>query len=337
MIPDGEDGPCKTCTMSSRLGESLTRWNWMRPVSCGSGGSVMALGVPFEAVDRQRAGAFRVRRAIPRDPATGDPFTFENLALTALGTKRLAVLKADVDDMGERVGKIAREDASLRKLRCLSRNLHAFFSDTIQDLLADSWHTIYTVFAGGDDLLLIGPWNIVFDFAQALHQAFNSGPGREYPGLTFSAGIAVTPHRLPIRHAIGRAEELLASAKRCPGKNRCSSLGATWSWDRHPAVLADGQRLCRAITEGAASRSLVQRLLTILEPDVDPEMRAARWNYHVQRGSPRCKSEIRSWADRVLELMDDPRTPESLAEPAASIRYALLATRSANERETDAR
>ncbi len=324
-----EHGSCPSCVESSRLGERLTEWNWLRPVRKPNGESITALGAHFEPGRSPRPGAFRVRRTIPRHPGTDIPLTFEELALAATGTSRLAVLKADVDDMGMRVTEILREDRTLRTLRIFSGELHSFFSDTIQDLLASSWATIYTLFAGGDDLLLIGPWNVVFDFAHALYDQFSDskGPGGKYPGLTFSAGIALTPYRVPVRHAVERAEELLESAKLVPGKNTCCALDATWPWARHRTVVSDGKRLARAIGRGAVSRSLVQRLLKILEPGFDPGMRAARWNYHVQRGPPGFQRELRDWTDRVDNLMDDPGNPGFLAQPAASIRYALLATR----------
>ena len=182
---------CRSCLEARKIGEKLTRWKWMRP----GGSSVRALGVAFEELETQTPGSFRVGRWIPRHSDSGEPLTFQEIAEQARSDRRLAVLKADVDDMGVRVGQIAGEDQSYNRLRSFSYSLHEFFGQTIQELLAESWPLIYTLYAGGDDLLLVGPWDVVLDFAGFLTREFEAGPAQEYSPLTLSAGIALTPYR----------------------------------------------------------------------------------------------------------------------------------------------
>lgn len=325
--PGEEQQRCPSCRQSSRLGDRLTTWAWMRRTSVPADGSTSALGVSFETVPSPTKSAFRVRRTIPRHANSGKPMTFEELAATATGASRLAVLKADVDDLGIRVESIAAEDPTYGALRDFSRHLHSFFSDSMQDMLAASWPNIYTLFAGGDDLLLIGPWNAVIDFAGALRAEFDAGPATAYPGLTLSAGIALTPFRMPVRHAVERAEVLLDAAKSVPAKNRCSCLGATWQWERHDVVVSDGRLLATAIRERKVSRSLLQRLLTLLESASGLEMSEARWHYQTERSVPRLMGPLHKWAQRVLETLGDPARSQELGESAASIRYALLKSR----------
>ncbi len=314
---------CKSCLEARKLGEKLTQWKWMRP----GGSSARALGIAFEASESRTPGSFRVSRWIPRHSDSGEPLTFQEIADQSRGDRRLAVLKADVDDMGVRVGQIAGEDPSYQRLRSFSYSLHEFFGQTIQELLAESWPLIYTLYAGGDDLLLVGPWNIVLDFAGFLAREFESGPGREYVPMTFSAGVALTPYRVPIRHAVERAEELLESAKQRPGKNRCAALGTDWSWKQHESVVGDGKRLADWVEAGVAPRALLHRLLRLAE-NSEP-LRAARWAYQIERMCPRRHTDFRRWADRVLEYLE--RNDRRVTEPAASLRYALLATRSGKE------
>ena len=191
-----------------------------------------------------------------------------------------------------------------------------------------SWPLIYTLYAGGDDLLLVGPWNIVLDFAGSLARAFEAGPAQEYSPLTLSAGITLTPYRVPIRHAVERAEELLESAKRRPYKNRCAALGADWSWKQHESVVGGGKRLADWVEAGAAHRSLLHRLLRLVESD-DPT-RAARWAYQVERNVMRRNTDFRRWANQVPEYLE--RDEQRVNELATSLRYALLATRPGKER-----
>ena len=330
---------CDGCLKAREIGERLTRLDWMRVVEDGGGeSSIRALGADFSAVPEPTPDSFRAGRWIPRDDK-GEPLTFEAIANMAGGDKRLAALKADVDDMGVRVMETAAADPSGALLRALSRSLHAFFSETVQDMLEKSWQSIYTIYAGGDDLLLVGPWDAALDFAGALADAFEEGPAREYESLisgadaereikplTLSAGVALFPYRLPVRHAVDRAEALLELAKDRDGKNSCAALESVWTWENHALAIGEGKQLARwARGLEGVSRSLLHRLLLLAESD-EPT-RAARWAYQTARNVRRTRSGagFHGWAKRSMHsLEDDPRRADEIA---ASLRYALLATR----------
>ena len=183
---------------------------------------------------------------------------------------------------------------------------------------------MYTIYAGGDDLLLVGPWDITLDFAGALVKEFEAGPGSQY-GLTLSAGIALTPHRVPIRYAVERADLLEKEAQRQSNKNSCAALDAVWKWDRHEIIIEDGKRLASWVEaeHGQLSRSLIHRLLSLAESDYP--LRAARWVYQVERNAPRRSREFRRWADDTLRYLED--DTQRASEATASLRYALMATR----------
>lgn len=311
---------CANCLAARDLGERLTRWTRMRPTVCGP---VQALEVRFAEARGDHGDSFPVGRWIPRS-GNGDPLTFREIAGKAKGQSSLAVLKADVDDTGIHLARAAAADQTYGQLQKFSRDLHQFFLERVQQMLARSWDSIYTIYAGGDDLLLVGPWNQAFDFAGALAREFETGPGAEY-GLTFSAGLALTPYRVPIRHAVELAEELLESAKQVQGKNRCAGLGAIWTWDDHDLVIGSGRDLAHWVESRLLSRSLLHRLLRLLESD-DPT-RWARWVYQIKRNvSPRNGgAAVHGWSDRTIDMLD---ADESLSSTvAASIRYAFLATR----------
>ena len=321
---------CKSCLDARWIGSKLTRRDWIR----AGRGSISVLGVDFELLESRQPDAWRIGCWIPREPRSGRSLTFEELSQRSRGDSRLAVLKADVDDMGARVAQIASADPSYGQLRSFSRMLHAFFGERIQDSLATRWPFVYTLYAGGDDLLLVGPWDMVLDFAGDLVREFQDGPAREFGPLTFSAGISMTPYRIPIRHAVERAEELLDSAKRRPGKNRCAALSTDWTWDRHGEVIGHGRRIAESVRTGDITRGLLHRLLHLIESVTgsDRELRAARWAYQVGRNVPRPRgqrtmaAEFRHWSGSVIGYLDDD-DEQRVSECAASLRYALLATR----------
>ena len=361
---EAEENPeriCDICDRARRIGRNLTRWDWMRPAASPAGGdgdgdggdgdgggAVPALGVSFAAAPAGSEAAFRVSRWIPRRDDGRGALLFREIAECGRGDQRLGVLKAVVDDMGVRVGEIAGGDQTYGQLRQFSRALHTFFVDGLQDMLRQSYPLIYTIYAGGDDLLLVGPWDVVLDFVGDLQREFQAGPGQEY-GITFSAGVHLAPYRAPIRHAVDQAEELLERAKGREGKNGCAALGALWRWDRHSAIIGDGKRLAEWVKQDGAGRGLLRRLLQLTEASgADPELRAARWSYQVARNLPPRRGETqaaaaaREWANGVLGFFDEPqgRYPAAdkaarpaqgnrlkLVETAVSLRYARLATR----------
>lgn len=319
---------CEECIKARKLGERVVEWDWMHSVE-GDGtiqghDMVSVLGITFKPFAKptthKATNVFKVSRWIPR--AGRAPMTFEEISDQAQGDKRLAVLKADVDDMGMRIGEIAAGDHSYRALREFSRGIQSFFMDDVQQMLSECWRSLYTVYAGGDDLLLVGPWNVVMDFVVNLHDKFNAGPGSRY-NLTMSAGIALTPYRVPIRHAVERAEELLKLAKDQDGKSSCATLGAVWKWKHHARVIGDGKKLSNWVDEGGLNRSLIHRLLNLVESD-DP-VRMARWAYQVRRNVSNHK--VQAWCGAKGRHIQD---GEHINETAAMLRYALLATRSRN-------
>lgn len=71
---------------------------------------------------------------------------------------------------------------------------------------------IYTVFAGGDDLFLIGPWNKIIDFALFLNNSFEDYVCNNKK-ITLSAGISVNKPGEPIPAISERAEDALKKSK----------------------------------------------------------------------------------------------------------------------------
>ena len=142
----------------------------------------------------------------------GAPKTFGHIANKSLnfkengkgfcGIEALGVLKADVDQLGLLMScGLKPERFTLSRLATLSRQLNWYFALYLPHLLKTNpqFLDIYTVFAGGDDLFLIGPWNRVIELASFLRQSFAEYVGRNQE-IHFSAGISLhKPHAPPGR------------------------------------------------------------------------------------------------------------------------------------------
>ncbi len=184
-------------------------------------------------------------RYVPHE--NGQILEFENIGEKSKGADYLGVLKMDADSMGDTFLHRLEGPTNFKTYIELSQKLDDFFSKEIDSLMRKDFKYLYTVFSGGDDLLVVGPWDQVFDFAYTLRNCFN----RKFKGeLTISAGMAVVRNRFPIRFAVEQAEDALKQAKgeknsgtlKSPKDSFCC-FGQVWKWDDHPQIYGSCDKL----------------------------------------------------------------------------------------------
>ena len=182
--------------------------------------------------------------------------TFEEYATAdngETGDSYLGILRMDVDGMGK---KFIIGFPTLEKYKEFSERVKKFFEDDIQEKFlkekCDENHTykeyINVIYAGGDDLCIVGRWDKVIDFAKYIHdkteEAFK-GDGykdkdmKEEHYISISGGIAIVNPKFPIAKAADMAGEAEEAAKRGE-KNAFTMFGRTVSWktdkDEHGQV-----------------------------------------------------------------------------------------------------
>lgn len=166
------------------------------------------------------------------------PKTFNDLAAMAKnnkqGTEALGILKADVDNLGLLMScGMSEERFTISRMATLSRRLDQFFSLYLPHLLTshEEFRDVYTVFAGGDDLFLIGPWNCMANLASHLRREWkryvSGNDGDKH--LTFSAGITMHKTHVPVDKLAETAEDALEQAKD-NGRNSITMFGETVKW-----------------------------------------------------------------------------------------------------------
>jgi CRISPR-associated protein Csm1 len=283
----------------------------------------------------------QLTRHIPVD-RNHRPIDFAEIASRARGDKLLGVLKADADSLGLIIDQTLKEARDLSPLTQLSRELDDFFAGTLaSELSKREWENIYTIFAGGDDLMLLGPWNVVVDFAGYVHDLFQAKFARR--GMTLSAAVAFLKPRRPIRFGAEQAEHLLEQAKteaalnHTEPKDQVAAFGQIWKWRDHTNIMRAGQQLVQWFGVKALERGWLHTLLEIALSRHNGELRAtSRLAYHVARNYPRvtdrdpAKAELRRWANRLVNELDELKTVDTIYLPAIA-RYALTATRSRQE------
>lgn len=151
----------------------------------------------------------------------GYPKTFHHIAKMALnkkdttfsGVEALGIFKADVDNLGL-IFSCGLKRYSLSRLATLSRQMNHYFSIYLPFILStnEEFKDIYTVFAGGDDLFLIGPWNKIIHFALFLNKSFKDYVCNNRQ-ITLSAGASINKPGEPIPSISERAEDALKKSK----------------------------------------------------------------------------------------------------------------------------
>lgn len=301
----------------------------------------------------------RLARHIPRDN-NGMPVEFQKLASEAMGDQKLGVLKADGDGMGDFWTQLLQSSPDLSAYCAASAEVDEFSAADINGLLNApkspdnvecSFQSIYTVFSGGDDLLFIGPWDVILDFAGVVQRAFSDRFKER--GLTLSAGIAIVKQNWPVKRIVAMAEELLEKAKneaafgRSIGRDQVAALGGIWTWEDHQTVIDQGRQWIDWVRHGVAERGWLQTICELNESarnesfrgrkdTTDSLLASARLDYLLERrASPKSPLRLKpNWESlqkrlyRLQQEFDNPVSAEArLLSP--SLRYAILATRSA--------
>ena len=163
------------------------------------------------------------------------------------GIKRIAVCRADVDNLGAafisgfvdkkaKDSKAANRYVNLSRTAAFSRKMSLFFKRYINEVLSSESgfriggesreNRVNIVYSGGDDVFLIGVWDDVIESAVTLRDTFI----RYCCGaLTISAGIGI----FRVKHPISAAAELTAELEDAAKSRR----------DRNGALIKDGLAL----------------------------------------------------------------------------------------------
>ena len=179
-----------------------------------------------------------------------DLLTFEDIANLSTGNNKLAMFKADIDNLGLVFSQSLGDRMSFSRYADLSHMLHYFFSSFYAWFVNSKTdqhgklykERIYTVFSGGDDLCILGSWDTVLQFALDFRKALAKFTNNN-PSVTISGGITLVNSKVPVRNIADEAEELLEKSKAKDGKNSITVFGTTVSWEEYEKCLEDGKYL----------------------------------------------------------------------------------------------
>lgn len=202
--------------------------------------------------------------------------TFDDLAKSSCkidkGIKRLGVLRLDVDDLGIAFssGFVSDKDkiednlryATLSRYADLSKDISMFFKVAINKICAGDLigcvdfeekafnilgiakaqkRKVNIIYAGGDDLFLVGAWDEVLEVAIDINRAFKQFTNGR---LTLSAGMAMFSPTYPISKMAEIAGLLVQMSKNRKDKNSIALFGMETN------LKANGKPECKHIYMG---------------------------------------------------------------------------------------
>jgi len=209
----------------------------------------------------------------------------ENLVPEEMGSKKLAILKMDVDNLGavfafglssKEEGKDLVNARSLSKFLTLSRLVEIFFSIKLKEICLDvsakinpniakltsNGNMFYINYAGGDDLVIVGPVYGIVELAKEINKKFCEFTNNK--NITISGGIYIQNPKEPIRFGVKEAEAYLNASKQVEEKNSLTLLGVTVPFPEYEELLNEVHRYVNWINTGKISRTTFYNLMTLI-------------------------------------------------------------------------
>ena len=208
-------------------------------------------------------------QVIPRRPDSDEVGDFDQLADASEGTKWLGVLRMDVDNLGVLFQKGLGDSATISRMSTLSESMRLFFEGYIPKLCREyngrqTSEILELIYAGGDDLFLVGGWSALPEIAHQIQDEFRAFVGGGH--VTLSGGIAIEHKKYPLYQLAGDAGDALDNgAKRLrTEKDALSFLQKPMSWEDFNRVDKWHQRLFDAVSDDSGEKPLPSSFLTRL-------------------------------------------------------------------------
>ena len=259
---------------------------------------------------------------------SGDIKTLNHLACEGGGVNALMTLKGDVDNLGLifQQGLVRsgfenssgyKEGLTFAKMTALSRQMDAFFTIYLPYRCRKEYPDTYTVFAGGDDFFLVGPWRSQIKLAKDMRQWFKDYVMNN-PEVHFSVGLSMTKPGLPIRRLGEQAEHALDQAKQynpqnChpAPKNAVTCYGQSVDWNGFENLTNKADELENLADDLKLSTGYLYGLLqfTDMQAEIEKKPENAMWHswfaYRTKRLLERRRGlsdeQRQSWHSRLAE------------------------------------
>jgi len=217
--------------------------------------------------------------------------TFDELAeQRARGIKRWGVLRMDVDNLGTLFREGLGQHASISRIASLSFGLRLFFEGWLPQLApgkpeGQAWEqedlrqSLYIQYSGGDDLFVVGAWNVLPVFALRVRESFREFTGYN-PAFSVSGGIAIVESKFPLYQAArlaGDAEDAAKKFKRNGRqKDALAFLGELFDWQSFAETLHRANELANWVEGRLVPKAFLQTVIALRTQKKKAEIDAQR-------------------------------------------------------------
>jgi len=155
--------------------------------------------------------------------------------------RRLGFLRMDIDNLGQIFINGLQGQKTFARYKALSRSLDYFFKGYLNTIWAQDKYRndTYILYSGGDDLFILGRWDLVVDMAQDIRDNFKRWMC-ENPEITLSGGVAVVTPKFPAVQAahlaesaekLAKSHEYLIDNQQKTEKNAFALFDTPLNWD----------------------------------------------------------------------------------------------------------
>jgi CRISPR-associated protein Csm1 len=258
--------------------------------------------------------------------------------------KRLGVLRMDIDNLGKLFKDASTDHLTFAYYASLSRNLDWFFRGYINTIWeSDEAFKSNTqiIYSGGDDLFVVGRWDLMIDFAEKINTSFAEFTCRQPDSkiLSLSGGVAIVTHKFPIMKAAAFSADAEKAAKghKLDGesdfsfsKNSITLFGIPLHWDtEYELVKVLKEELVRYVESENNPKGLPKSVLgkiqaysgmarkyqadynrmSLLENGIKASPPIPKWVWHVvydfSRMIDRVKGADRLFARKIRDKIDE--------------------------------
>ncbi len=215
---------------------------------------------------------------------------YNHLANASEGVNWFGALRMDVDNLGT-VFKDKLENATISRHATLSREMRLFFEGYVPKLCKaynenKNKQILELIYAGGDDLFLVGGWSALPDIAEHIRSEFKHFVTGAH--VTLSGGIAIEHMKYPLYQFAERSGNAEDAAKGIDeNKDAISFLQLPMKWEEFAKVREWHEKFTNVLTgQDQLPRDILTRLSQIYE---DKERWAWRSLYYFHRLQERYK------------------------------------------------
>lgn len=293
--------------------------------------------------------------------------TFEDLGNNAVGNDKIAMLKGDVNNLGAIFGfglkRNSQNILTLSRYSSLSRMFDYFFTEVLVKMIETKekkyfmplnknssnqtnttnefsyFDRIYVIFSGGDDFILVGCWDAIFEFAKDLYKEFKKYCC-ENKDINFSCAIEIFNKNTPPLYMAEQCEKSLDKVKREKNKYNILVFGELLDWETYENAIQNGKKLIEYMNDiNGCSRSFVYKLLNIskMKRDLDigkNTIKNSRYKVLFKYYFTRNISEIIKNKEDLINSLEDFFIKNLIENKGGivAIQYALQATKN-NEKQ----